>query len=137
MSKQRIVPFLTFTGKSEEAMNYYAKNLPEAKIEKLIRYGEKFPGGGEETENLVLHGSLSFMGQEIMFLDMDSANPAPDFSWATSIFIECNDEAEFDTIFKGLSQDGKVMMEPEAVANFRKCAWVVDKFGVTWQPVWE
>ncbi len=28
------------------------------------------------------------------------------------------------------------MMGPESVGEIRKCAWVIDKFGVTWQPVW-
>jgi len=77
------------------------------------------------------------MGQEIMFLDMDAAHAAPDFSWATSIYIDCRDETEFDAVFNGLSQGGVVMMGPEPIAHFRKCAWVTDKFGVTWQPVWE
>jgi predicted 3-demethylubiquinone-9 3-methyltransferase (glyoxalase superfamily) len=72
-----------------------------------------------------------------MFLDMASAYPAPEFNWAVSIHIYCDDESEFDVIFNKLSQGGTVMMGPEPVAHFRKCAWVTDKFGVTWQQTWE
>jgi len=137
MEKQTLAPFLSFTGNAEEAMRFYAANLPDAAITKLVRYGKNHPFAGDETENLVMHGVLSFMGQEIMFLDMDTANPAPDFSWALSIYVDCKDESVFDAVFNGLSQGGTVMMGPESVAPFRKCAWVTDKFGVTWQPVWE
>jgi len=38
MEKRRIAPFLSFTGKAEEAMQFYASNLPGAKITKLVRY---------------------------------------------------------------------------------------------------
>ena len=118
-------------------MKFYAENLPNAEISELVRYGKDHPFAGEDEANKVLYGVLSFMGQEIMFLDMASAYPAPDFSWATSLYIDCLDEAEFDVIFSALSQGGSVMMGPEAVGNIRKCAWVTDKFGVTWQPVWK
>jgi predicted 3-demethylubiquinone-9 3-methyltransferase (glyoxalase superfamily) len=127
MDKSKVSPFLSFTGNAEEAMNYYADNLPDAEITVLVRY----------EDNKILHGELSIMGQTIMFLDMDSAHPAPDFSWSTSLYIDCRDEAEFDAIFNVLSQDGIVMMGPESVGPIRKCAWVTDKFGVTWQPVFE
>ena len=137
MEKQKFAPFLTFTGNAEEAMEFYVSTLPGAKITTLVRYGKDNPYVGEGQENKIMYGELSFMGREIMFLDMDSANPAPDFSWSTSIYINCNDEAEFDVIFKGLSQGGMVMMGPESIGHIRKCAWVTDKFGVTWQPVWE
>ncbi len=136
MEKQRIVPFLTFTGRAEEAMVFYAANLPGAAITKLVRYGKDHPFAGEGEENLVLHGAVSFLGQEIMFLDMNAANPAPDCSWAMSLYIDCRDEAEFDAVFAALARDGEVMMGPEAVGDIRKCAWVTDRFGVTWQPVW-
>lgn len=137
MDKQRIALFLSFTGNAEDAMQFYVSILPDAKITQLIRYGKEHPYAGDDCENRVLHGSLSFMGQEIMFLDMDDAHPAPNFSWATSIYVDCRDEDEFDAVFNGLSQGGLVMMGPEPVAHFRKCAWITDKFGVTWQPVWE
>lgn len=137
MEKQKFALFLTFTGKSEEAMNFYASVLPGASITKLERYGKEHPFAGEGGENNVLHGAVTFMGQEIMFLDMDKAHPAPEFSWSSSIYVDCCDEAEFDAIFGELSQGGIVMMGPEPVGNLRKCAWVTDKFGVTWQPVWE
>lgn len=137
MEKQRIIPFLSFTGKAEEVMNFYAENLPNAKITKLVRYGYENPSAGEGEGNYVFQGVLTFMGQDIMFLDMSAKYPAPDFSWATSIYIDCADEAEFDAIFGALSKEGTVMMGPEPVAHFSKCAWVTDKYGVTWQPVWE
>lgn len=137
MEKQRILPFLSFTGKAEEAMQFYASVLPGASITKLQRYGKEHPGAGEGEENNVLFGTLAFMRQEIAFLDMPAAYPAPDFNWSISIYVDCRDEAEFNAVFNGMAQDGVVMMGPEPVAHFRKCAWVTDKFGVTWQPVWE
>lgn len=118
-------------------MRFYEAQLPGAAITKLVRYGKDHPYAAAGSENNVLYGALSFMGQEILFLDMDDAHPAPNFSWASSIYIRCRDEAEFDAIFNGLSRDGMVMMGPEPVAHFRKCAWVTDQFGVTWQPIWE
>ena len=131
---QRVMAFLTFTGRAEEAMNFYAANLPGAKIEVLTRF-EKGQENGDEGR--VLHGVLSLFGQKILFLDMQAAYPSPPFSWSTSLLVTCRDEAEFDALFAGLSRDGTVMMGPEAVFHIRKCAWVTDKFGVTWQPVWE
>ena len=137
MEKQRIAAFLTFTGKAEEAMQFYASALPGAKITNLVYYGKDHPFAAADEENLVMHGALSFMGQEIFFLDMDRAHPAPAFNWAVSLYLDCRDEAEFDTVFGALSQGGTAMMGPETVAHFRKVAWVTDRFGVTWQPVWE
>lgn len=117
MEKRTIAPFLTFTGKAEEAMRYYASVLPGAEITQLVRYGKDHPYAGEGEQDKVLYGALLFAGQEIKFLDMDAAHPAPDFNWASSIYIDCRDEAEFDAIFSGLLQGGAVMMGPEAVAH--------------------
>ncbi|WNY27561.1 VOC family protein [Methanolapillus ohkumae] len=137
MEKSKLAIFLTFSGQAEEAMQFYASRLPDAKITTLVRYGKNHPFAGDGDENKILHGAVSFMGQEIMFLDMDAAHPAPNFSWASSIYVNCQSEEEFDAVFAGLAKSGTVMMGPESVGHIRKCAWVTDKFGVTWQPVWE
>jgi predicted 3-demethylubiquinone-9 3-methyltransferase (glyoxalase superfamily) len=137
MGNQKVSPFLTFTGKAEEAMRFYASALPGAEITRLERYGKGRPGSQECDENSVLYGVLSFMGREVCFLDMEAAHPAPEFTWAASLLVSCRDEAEFNTVFDGLSRGGHVMMGPVSTEFFRKCAWVTDKFGVTWQPVLE
>ena len=38
MNNQRLIPFLSFNGQAEEAMNFYAAILPGAKIESLVRF---------------------------------------------------------------------------------------------------
>jgi predicted 3-demethylubiquinone-9 3-methyltransferase (glyoxalase superfamily) len=134
MENQKLVPFLSFTGNAEEAMRFYAGVLPGAEITSVAYFGK---GERYGDEGKVLTGVLTFAGQQIMFLDMQPAYPAPAFSWSASFLVNCGDEAEFDALFSALSQDGAVMMGPEAAGKFRKCAWVTDKFGVTWQPVWE
>ena len=129
-------PFFTFSGVAEQAMEFYSASLPGAKITTLQRYGTDHPFAKQDEADKVLFGAITFLDQQIMFMDMDAAHPAPAFSWATSVYINCGDEAEFDAIFGALSDGGLVMMGPEPVGQLRKVAWVTDKFGVTWQPVW-
>lgn len=131
---QRLSTFLTFNGNAREAMEFYAAAVPGARIESLALFGEDAPNGDEGT---VLNGSLSIGDANLLFMDMQAASPAPAFSWATSLFLACADEDEFDRAFAGLSQDGAVMMGPEPVMDLRKVAWVTDRFGVTWQMVWD
>jgi predicted 3-demethylubiquinone-9 3-methyltransferase (glyoxalase superfamily) len=138
MAHQRLTTCLTFSTHAEEAMRFYVSILPNAQISELVHYRDD-PTAPPDPANadLVLRGALSLTGIEIMFLDMGAAFPPPAFTWATSLYLDCRDEAEFDLVFEGLSQGGEVMMGPMAIAHVRKCAWVTDKFGVTWQPVWE
>lgn len=133
LPNQRLCVFLTFSGNAEEAMRFYAENLPGAAIQSLALF-EKGMENGDAGK--VLNGTLSFMGQEILFMDMQAAYPAPPFSWAASLFVSCADEDEFDAIFAVLAPGGTVMMGPEPVMDMRKCTWVTDRFGVTWQLVW-
>ena len=129
----RLSTFLTFNGTAEEAMRFYEGILPEANITNLTL----FPKGAENgEEGKVLNGALTFAGQELLFMDMKQEYPAPEFSWATSLFVTCRTEGEFDAIFSPLAKDGFVMMGPEPVMDIRKCAWVTDGFGVTWQLIW-
>jgi len=131
--KQRIIPFLTFHGNAEEALNYYSVNLPDAKIETLKR----FEKGQRGDEGKVSAGILSLFGQSIQLMDMEAVYECPPFTWSTSLLVNCKDAAEFDALLDCLAQGGTVMMKEDNFMNFRKVAWVTDKFGVTWQPVLE
>jgi len=128
---QRIMTFLTFSGNAEEAMQYYVDLFPGARVVEVTRFGP----GEQGPEGKVLNGTFELLGQRYMVMDMAPGN-APDFAWSTSLLVMCEDEAEFDALFKGLSAGGNVMMGPEQVMDLRKVAWVTDKFGVTWQLVW-
>jgi predicted 3-demethylubiquinone-9 3-methyltransferase (glyoxalase superfamily) len=114
-------------------MNFYAAVLPGAKIESIAYFEE----GGRGDVGKVLTGVMSFMGQRFMFMDMNAAYECPAFNYAISLYLDCQDEAEFDAVFAGLAQGGVVMMKEEPFMHYRKVAWVTDKFGLTWQPVLE
>ena len=130
---QRLIPFLTFHGNAEEAMQFYVAVLPGAKIESIAHFGE----GQRGDTGKIMNGRLSFMGMQILFMDMNAEYDCPPFSWTTSFYVTCKDEAEFDSMFNGLAEGGVVMMKEEPFMQYRKVAWVTDKYGVTWQPVLE
>lgn len=134
LPKQRLSAFLTFNGNAEEAMNFYEATFPDATRVSLMLFGPDEPNG---DEGKVLNGALDLGGQLLLFMDMQAKYPAPAFSWSTSLLVICDDEEYFDHVFSGLSAEGMVMMGPEPVGELRKCTWVTDKFGVTWQLVWQ
>lgn len=130
ISEQRIIPFLTFGGNAEEAMNYYVRTFPNSKLISLRRISEDDRG----VEGKILNGIIEILGQTFMVLDMDKES-CPKFTWAVSFYLECNDDAEFDLIFDRLKGDGQVLMGPVEMYDFSKVTWVTDCFGVTWQLV--
>ena len=61
----RITPFLMFEGKAEEAMNFYASLIPDARIEILERFGPEGPG----AEGTILHAELVLKDQRLRLFD--------------------------------------------------------------------
>ncbi|MFS7404354.1 VOC family protein [Carnobacterium maltaromaticum] len=134
MSEQtkKISTFLTFSGNAEKAMNLYVSLFEDAKVLSLTHFGE----GDRGVVGQVMNGEFEINGQSFMVMDMEKQY-APELNWGVSIFVRCQDEAEFDRLFTTFSEGGSVMMGPEAVNHLRKVAWVTDSFGITWQLIWE
>lgn len=130
--KKSISTFLTFGGTAETAVNFYLSLFPnEGRILSQTLFKEGEPG----IPGTILNLTFEIRGQSFMAMDMDKKYLS-DFSWATSILVQCIDEAEFDRLFQAFSNQGHVMMGPEAVMDIQKACWVTDRFGVTWQLVW-
>ncbi len=113
---QKIVPFLWFDGKAEEAMNFYASIFKDSKIKTVHRYGDAGPG----PKGTVMSGAFEINGQEFMAL-----NGGPQFSFtpAISFFVNCETQAEVDELWEKLSAGGEKS----------RCGWLRDQFGVSWQ----
>lgn len=127
-----IKPFLTFSGCAEEAVNFYVSIFPNSKITNISKYGK----GERVEEGKLLNATFELKGNVFLAMDIEKEY-APGFSWGISLFITCESLDEFDHLFNKLSSEGNVLMGPEPIFNLRKVAWVTDKFGVTWQLVWE
>ncbi|SDW95802.1 Glyoxalase superfamily enzyme, possibly 3-demethylubiquinone-9 3-methyltransferase [Marinococcus luteus] len=123
-----IKPFLMFQGNAEEALNYYASLLDEAKIVSLSRYGPHESG----EEGNVMQAVLSLQGQE--FICMDS-NVKHEFTFTPSfsLFVNCESDQEIEYLYNHLSEGGKKLMALKDYGFSKGFAWIQDKFNVSWQ----
>lgn len=115
---QKITPFLWFDHQAEEAMNFYLSIFKDSKILNVNRYGE----GAPLPKGTVLTASFMLNGQEFIALN---GGPMYKFSPAISFVVNCNTQAEVDHYWEKLGAGGKE----------NRCAWLDDKFGVSWQIV--
>jgi len=124
----RISTFLMFEGKAEQAMNFYVSLFAGAAVTSIRRYGPGEPG----PDGSVMHASFTLKGQNFMCID-SPAKHGFTFTPATSIFVDCDSEAEVEALFGKLSEGGQVLMPLDAYPFSRRFAWVADRFGVSWQ----
>ena len=120
---QKIIPFLWFDDKAQEAVDFYVSLFENSKIISIQRYPE---GPLEEPmkgmEGKILTAVFELNGQRFMALD---GGPFFQPSGSVSFYIECQTQQEVDSYWDGLSQGG----DPAS----QQCGWLKDKFGFSWQ----
>ncbi len=115
---QKIVPFLWFDGKAEEAMNFYVSIFKNSKVVRVTRYGEAGPG----PKGTVMSATFQLEGQDFYALN---GGPQFKFTPAISLFVNCDTQKEVDELWDKLSAGGRK----------DQCGWLQDKYGLSWQIV--
>lgn len=101
---QKVTPFLWFDGNLEEAVNFYTRLFPNARVESVNHKTAAFVIDGREF--------MAFNG-----------GPKFKFNEAVSFFIRCDAQAEIDYFWEHLVIDGGVESQ---------CGWLKDRFGLSW-----
>ena len=114
---QKITPFLWFDGNAEEAANFYTSIFKNSKMGKITYYGEAGPG----LKGSVLTVSFQLEGQEFVALN---GGPHYKFTPAFSLYVDCETQAEVDSLWDKLLSGG---------GREDRCGWLADKYGVSWQ----
>ena len=115
---QKIMPFLWFDGKAEEAMKFYVSTFKNSKVLGVSRYGE----AGTGPKGSVMTVRFELDGQEFIGLN---GGPQFKFTEAVSFSVDCKTQKEVDELWEKLSEGGEQ----------GPCGWLKDKDGLSWQIV--
>src|SRR5664279_2824707 len=116
---QKIVTFLVYNDRAEEAVNLYVSIFKNAKIKNIVHLGGEVPG----TPAKFLHATFEIDGQEFQAIN---GGPHFTFTEGISLSVNCETQDEIDYLWRKLSADGGKEVQ---------CGWLTDKFGVSWQIV--
>ena len=122
---QKITPSFLFTNKqyghAEAAVKFYTEMFPSSSINGILLYGE----GEEQAARKVKHSQFILDNKVFMAMDGPGSHEFT-FNEAISFVVECNSQEEIDNYWKKLTADG---------GQESMCAWLKDKFGISWQIV--
>lgn len=127
----RIVPYLNYTGKAEEALNFYARALggtPSA----IMRFGDNsFPGMPDYMKDWVLHAELHF--KDFYFYLSDTFEPESlTRGNSYTMHIDCNSEEEIYSLFDALKEGGHVTSDLADTFWGAIYGDLKDKYGIQW-----
>ena len=114
---KNIYPCLWFDERAKEAAEFYVSVFPNSRILYTAYYAENMP----LPAGTVLTVTFEVNGQKLMALN---GGPLFKFSEATSLIVECETQAEIDTVWDKLISNG---------GEESQCGWLKDKYGFSWQ----
>ena len=122
---QQIAPLLLFVkeqfGNAEAAIDLYTSLFENSEKITVTRFGEAYPG----FENNIQYAAYSLNGQTFMAMESQMEHNFT-FNEAFSFVIHCKNQQEVDYYWNKLIADG---------GQESQCAWLKDKFGISWQVV--
>lgn len=116
-------------GKAEEAIKFYISLFKNSEIKHIDYWKKDEPGG---KEGLVKQATFTLDGLEYMASE-NTMDHQFGFTPAFSIFVNCEDEDELNSLFQKLSEGGDILMPLDNYGFSRKFGWTSDKYGVSWQ----
>src|SRR5262245_17380664 len=131
-SETVVQPYLSFDGRCEEALDFYAKTLG-AKVEALIRFKDSpdpnmcMPG---IDPNKIMHASFRIGDSVLMASDGRCAGPTAFQGFSLSLTVPA--EAEAERFFAALEKGGQVQMPLTRTFFSPRFGMVADRFGVSW-----
>ncbi|MGJ5749365.1 putative 3-demethylubiquinone-9 3-methyltransferase (glyoxalase superfamily) [Streptomyces puniciscabiei] len=121
MTTDGFITCLWFDGQAEEAAQYYVSIFKNSAIGRVGRYTEAGPG----PAGSVLVVEFTANGQKFVALN---GGPQFTFNEAISFQIMCADQEEIDYYWTRLTEDG---------GEGGPCGWLKDRYGVSWQVVYD
>jgi predicted 3-demethylubiquinone-9 3-methyltransferase (glyoxalase superfamily) len=115
----KITPFLWFDNNLENAIKFYTAIFKDSKVLDLRRYDETGPDG----KTKIMTARFRLAGQEFTGLN---GGPHFKFTEAVSFVVSCKTQKEVDYYWRRLTAGG---------GQESQCAWLKDKFGLSWQIV--
>jgi len=115
---QRIVTFLWFDNKAEEAAKFYVSLFENSKMGAVTRYREEGPG----PKGTVMSVMFQLDGQDFYALN---GGPVFKFTEAISLFVNCETQEEVDQLSEKLSEGG----------SKSQCGWLKDRYCLSWQVI--
>jgi predicted 3-demethylubiquinone-9 3-methyltransferase (glyoxalase superfamily) len=115
----KITPFLWFDNNLEDAIKFYTAIFKDSKVLDVRRYDETGPDG----KTKIMTARFRLAGQEFTGLN---GGPHFKFTEAVSFVVSCKTQKEVDYYWRRLTADG---------GQESQCAWLKDKFGLSWQIV--
>lgn len=133
MNTPKVETYLTFSGRCQEALEFYKQALG-AEIHCAMKFNESPeppPPGvlAPGFEDKIMHSVFSLRGATLMASDgCDTSEAFGGFS----LSIQASDEADAHQLFKALAEEGEITM-PLGKTFWSPCFGMVkDKFGLSW-----
>lgn len=125
--EKTIVPHLWFDKEAREAAEFYTGLFPDSNIVNTSVILDT-PSGDAEAIDFVLAGQA---------FEAISAGPYFKFTPTVSLMVTCDSADEVDRLWAALAPGGQVMMEVGAYPFSPRYGWVADRFGLSWQLIWQ
>lgn len=122
----KATPFLMFQGDAKPALALYREAFPD--FEQVLL--QEHPAGAQAGQ--VAMARIRIGGLEIRLFD---SPPVHDFTFtpATTIFVDCDGEAQLRALAARLGEDGATLMPLDDYGFSTLYTWITDRFGVSWQ----
>jgi predicted 3-demethylubiquinone-9 3-methyltransferase (glyoxalase superfamily) len=121
---QSITPSMLFTndvlGRAEEAIRFYTGLFPGSAAGMMAHYPEADANAGK-----LMYAEYNISGYDMVSMDGPGGHDYI-FNEGVSLVVDCKDQEEVDYYWDNLTANG---------GKESMCAWLKDKFGVSWQIV--
>lgn len=124
---QKIVPHLWFDKEAKEAAEFYTNTFPNSSVTHSSTIHDTPSGDADML-------AFKLMGYEFMAI---SAGPLFKCNPSISFLVSCDSKEMVDELWEKLSQNGNVRLPLDAYPYSERYGWIEDKFGVSWQLMYD